>query len=108
MHHAVESISPSSLTSRKILIVDDDRLNRRILAAILEPEGFQVTEADSGEMALELYPQISPDLVLLDVVLPGINGFDLCRAVAQMGRSRLRGEQIVSCTRLASVQLPRM
>lgn len=79
MHHAVESISPSSLTSRKILIVDDDRLNRRILAAILEPEGFQVTEADSGEMALELYPQIAPDLVLLDVVLPGINGFDACR-----------------------------
>jgi signal transduction histidine kinase len=76
---AVDSIPPSTRSGRKILIVDDERLNRRILAGILEPEGFEVTEADSGEKALELYPQVAPDLVLLDVVLPGINGFDACR-----------------------------
>jgi signal transduction histidine kinase len=76
---AVDSIPPSTRSGRKILIVDDERLNRRILAGILEPEGFEVTEADSGEKALELYPLVAPDLVLLDVVLPGINGFDACR-----------------------------
>ena len=76
---AVDSIPPSTRPGRKILIVDDERLNRRILAGILEPEGFEVTEADSGEKALELYPLVAPDLVLLDVVLPGINGFDACR-----------------------------
>ena len=75
----MESIPPSTRAGRKILIVDDERLNRRILAGILEPEGFEVTEADSGEKALELYPLVAPDLVLLDVVLPGINGFDACR-----------------------------
>ena len=79
IQNAVESIPPSTRAGRKILIVDDERLNRRILAGILEPEGFEVTEADSGEKALELYPLVAPDLVLLNVVLPGINGFDACR-----------------------------
>jgi two-component system, sensor histidine kinase and response regulator len=64
---------------RKILVVDDDRLNRRILSRILLPEGFEVIEAESGENALDLYPRCNPDLVLLDVLLPGINGFAVCR-----------------------------
>jgi len=50
-------------------VVDDDRLNRRILSRILLPEGFEVIEADSGENALELYTSSTPDLVLLDVLL---------------------------------------
>ncbi len=54
MQSAAENIPPSTRAGRKILIVDDDRLNRRILAGILEPEGFEVTEADSGEKAVEL------------------------------------------------------
>jgi signal transduction histidine kinase len=74
-----ESSQVVDLTGRRILVVDDDRLNRRILAGILLPEGFQVIEADSGEKALELYGEVWPDLVLLDVVLPGINGFEACR-----------------------------
>jgi signal transduction histidine kinase len=74
-----ESNQVVDLTGRRILVVDDDRLNRRILAGILLPEGFQVIEADSGEKALELYGEVWPDLVLLDVVLPGINGFEACR-----------------------------
>ena len=65
--------------SRKILVVDDDRLNRRILSRILLPEGFEAIEADSGENALELYAQKNPDLVLLDVMLPGMDGFAVCR-----------------------------
>jgi two-component system, sensor histidine kinase and response regulator len=68
-----------SLSGRKILVVDDDRVNVRILSAILKKEGFQVAEADSGERALEVYAQFLPDLVLLDVVLPGIDGFKTCR-----------------------------
>ena len=69
----------SKLKGRKILIIDDDRLNIRILASILQNEGFIITEADSGERALELYEEIKPDLVLMDVVLPGIDGFAACR-----------------------------
>lgn len=69
------------LKGRKILIVDDDRLNARILRGILKPEGYEVTDVDSGEATLETYPKFEPDLVLLDVVLPGINGFETCRTL---------------------------
>jgi signal transduction histidine kinase len=67
------------LRGKKILVVDDDRLNRRLFAAILRPEGCEVIEADTGERGLELYALVPPDLVLLDVMLPGMNGFDACR-----------------------------
>ena len=67
------------LKDRKILVVDDDRLNARILGSILKPEGYVVADADSGEAALDLYAKFQPDLVLLDVILPGINGFETCR-----------------------------
>lgn len=71
--------APFQLTGRKILIVDDDRLNLRILAGILKGEGYALAEADSGEKALDLYASFRPDLVLLDVMLPGIDGFETCR-----------------------------
>jgi len=71
--------SLESLAGRKILIVDDDRLNVRILSSILRSEGFDVAEADSGEHALEAYAKFLPDLVLLDVVMGGIDGLETCR-----------------------------
>jgi two-component system sensor histidine kinase/response regulator len=74
-----DTIRPAELIGRRILIVDDDRLNLRILSRILQAEGFETSEADSGEKALEVYAQAKPDLVLLDVVLPGINGLEACR-----------------------------
>lgn len=69
------------LAGRRILIVDDDRLNVRILTSILGPEGYELKAAHSGEEALELYETFKPDLVLLDVVMPGINGFETCRTL---------------------------
>ncbi|MBW7895000.1 MAG: hybrid sensor histidine kinase/response regulator [Opitutaceae bacterium] len=67
------------LEGRKILVVDDDRLNIRILQGMLKGEGYAVFEATTGEQALEVYQMQHPDLVLLDVMLPGINGFETCR-----------------------------
>jgi signal transduction histidine kinase len=78
------SSSPISLHGRKILIVDDDRMNLRILGGILRQDGFELAEARSGEQALELYAQFQPDLVLLDVMMPGINGFETCRRLKQL------------------------
>lgn len=63
----------------KILLVDDDRLNIRILRSMLQNEGYVLAEADSAETALAVYDVFQPDLVLLDVLLPGMSGFDACR-----------------------------
>jgi two-component system sensor histidine kinase/response regulator len=76
-----EEPSKSALAGRRILIVDDDRLNVRILASILKPEGYEIAEAHSGEDALVLYEEFKPDLVLLDVIMPGISGFETCRTL---------------------------
>ena len=79
MENPIELPQISPPKGRKILVVDDERLNQRILAAILKPEGYEIIEADSAEKALELYALENPDLVLMDVLLPGINGFAACR-----------------------------
>ena len=73
--------SRPELAGRRILIVDDDRLNVRILTSILKPEGYELQAAHSGEEAIEVYEQFKPDLVLLDVVMPGISGFEACRTL---------------------------
>lgn len=71
----------SPLRGRKILIVDDDRLNIRILGGILRAEGYLLGDASSGEQALEIYDGFKPNLVLLDVMMPGIDGFETCRRI---------------------------
>jgi two-component system sensor histidine kinase/response regulator len=70
---------PPDLKGRKILIVDDDRLNIRILAGILKSEGYVLGDANTGEKAIEVYASFKPHLVLLDVMMPGIDGFETCR-----------------------------
>lgn len=70
---------PLDLKGRKILVVDDDRLNIRILGGILKSEGYVLAEAATGERALEVYAEFKPHLVLLDVMMPGIDGFETCR-----------------------------
>lgn len=78
------SSAASSLKGCKILIADDDRLNIRILAGILTRDGYVVANADSGEKALQLYPEFKPNLVLLDVMMPGIDGFETCRQLKSL------------------------
>jgi len=76
--------SARELGGRRILIVDDDRLNLRILRRILETEGYVLADAASGEQALVTYEQFQPDLVLLDVMMPGIDGFETCRELKRL------------------------
>ncbi|MGV6803223.1 MAG: PP2C family protein-serine/threonine phosphatase [Ruegeria sp.] len=64
---------------QRVLVVDDSRLQRRILVASLEKWGFLVYEAESGEEAIELCKQALPDLVLSDWVMPGMGGLEFCR-----------------------------
>ena len=59
----------------RILIVDDERLNRQLLEVMLEPEGYHFLTAVGGEEALAIVAQQLPDLVLLDVMMPGLDGY---------------------------------
>lgn len=63
----------------RVLIVDDDEIIRKLLRRVLERSGFVIDEAASGEQALEQIEQNPPDLILLDVVMDGIDGFQTCR-----------------------------
>lgn len=64
-----------------ILITDDDAIILRSLRRVLEREEFQVSEAISGSQALQLIPEVRPDLLVLDIVMPEMSGIELCRRV---------------------------
>ena len=67
----------------RILLVDDEPRNVRLLAAVLEADGFTVTSASSGPEMLERVRADSPDLVLLDVHMRGMNGYEVCRRLRE-------------------------
>lgn len=74
----------------KILIVDDSSLSRRMLRAILAPAGHEVVEASDGLVALERYALDQPDLVLLDLVMAGMDGFEVLEKIRQLdGEARV-------------------
>jgi class 3 adenylate cyclase/CheY-like chemotaxis protein len=70
-------------TQERILVVDDVPANVRLLEAILVPSGFAVSSASSGPEALELVAAELPDLVLLDVQMAGMNGYEVCRRIRE-------------------------
>jgi putative two-component system response regulator len=67
----------------KILVVDDSLLTRSLAIDLLSAEGYEVLEADSGATALESAVQSKPDLILLDVLMPQMNGYEVCRRLKQ-------------------------
>lgn len=64
-----------------MLTVEDDERIRSAVKLALEDEGWTVDEAESGEAAIELFNRNAPDVVLIDIMLPGIDGFELCRTL---------------------------
>src|SRR5215203_3006412 len=71
-------LMPEEIT---ILAVDDQPQNLRLLEAVLAPRGYRLVTASSGEQAMEQLSQADPDLVLLDIVMPGIDGYEVCRRI---------------------------
>ena len=71
------------MTISSILIVDDSPTDRQHLSSMLSKNGFKVTTADSAEDALAKVKQQRPDLVLMDVVMPGQNGFQATRTLSR-------------------------
>lgn len=64
-----------------VLIVDDDPTAREALVAILEGEGYELQQAKDGRQALHVLEQLQPDLILLDVMMPALDGFEVCRRI---------------------------
>lgn len=70
----------------KILLVDDDHKNSLLLKRFIEAEGYEVSYADNGLAGLELYRAVRPDLILLDINMPGLDGFEMARIVRRSDR----------------------
>jgi predicted signal transduction protein with EAL and GGDEF domain/FixJ family two-component response regulator len=68
----------------KVLLVDDDEVNLLLTSIALRERGFAITEATSGESALALLASWQPDVVVLDALMPGMNGFDTCRELREL------------------------
>ncbi|KGF73483.1 metal-dependent phosphohydrolase [Neosynechococcus sphagnicola sy1] len=73
----------------RILVVDDHPSSRLTAVALLSVEGYNVLEAESGVAALSAVLEINPDLILLDVMMPGMDGFEVCRRLKQDEQTRL-------------------
>ena len=70
---------PVNLRGATILVVDDTDANRAVLCQLLDSQGYTVAAAPSGEIALKLVQSDPPELILLDVIMPGLGGFETCR-----------------------------
>ncbi|PAT12932.1 MtrAB system response regulator MtrA [Corynebacterium hadale] len=65
----------------KILVVDDDPAINEMLTIVLEAEGFRTASVQDGAEAVDAFHSFDPDLILLDLMLPGVNGIDICREI---------------------------
>ncbi|MDJ0782514.1 MAG: response regulator [Desulfosarcinaceae bacterium] len=87
-HHTVHEDATHAAKGR-ILVVDDNALNRKLIQALLTSQHYEVTTADGGEAALKLAREINFDLVLLDVMMPGMDGYEVCRRLKDSDRTRM-------------------
>ncbi len=78
-------MTPTETSLGTILVVDDQSANRRVVSALLEREGYRVVAAGSGEEALASYEASEPDLILLDMMMPGMDGFEVLQALKDRG-----------------------
>ena len=81
---------------KKILIVDDSPTERHVLNDMLTKAGYEVVASDNGEDAIQKAKSVQPDLILMDVVMPGLNGFQATRAISRDPETR--SIPIILCT----------
>ena len=85
-----------AMAIRKILIVDDSPTERHVLNDMLTKAGYEVVTSDNGEDAILKAKSQKPDLILMDVVMPGLNGFQATRAISRDPETR--AIPIILCT----------
>ena len=71
---------------KKILLVDDDLKNSMLLKRFIEAEGYEVVYASNGKVGLELYRDVHPELILLDINMPEMNGFEVAQTIRETDR----------------------
>ena len=84
------------MTIQKILLVDDSRTDLHYLADLLTRRGFFVRTAENGDEAMRRLGEETPDLILMDVVMPGQNGFQLTRTITR--DPRFQNVPVIMCT----------
>ncbi len=80
--------SAPAVVPHKILIVDDTPANLGVIVESLEDRGFRVVVAQDGEEGLQRADFVQPDLILLDVMMPGLDGFEVCRRLKALASTR--------------------
>ena len=84
------------MTIRSILLVDDSRTELHVLSDLLVRQGYRVRTAENGDEALRRIAEEKPDLILMDVVMPGLNGFQLTRTITR--DPRYADVPVIMCT----------
>jgi len=77
-------ITPASPDAPIVLVVEDDKISRLMLRQVLEREGYHVEEATDGMQAVSTYERLLPDLILMDAVMPVMDGFEACAAIKKL------------------------
>lgn len=81
---------------KKILVVDDSPTERHVIVELLTKNGYAVVTADSGEHGVAAAKSEHPDLILMDVVMPGMNGYQACRTITR--DEATRHIPVIMCT----------
>lgn len=77
MEYIISNMEQQEKKTATILVVDDDPVIRGLIKSVFLNKDFNVVEADSGEMALEILPDVMPDIILLDIIMGGMDGFEV-------------------------------
>ena len=84
-----QPVPPAASADGTILVVDDNATSRQVLAALLRKAGYQVLTAATGQQAIQVLKQQLPDLIMLDILMPGLDGFELCNQLRAEGRTQV-------------------
>ncbi len=84
MNRSADWADEDPLAQARVLLVDDDEVNLLLTSIALRERGFAITEATSGERAIELLGEWLPDVVVLDALMPGLDGFETCKALREL------------------------
>ena len=85
MEHSPEGGRVMKENEARVLVVEDEAASRLLIQTVLVRSGFQVVAVESGEAALAAFQEQTPDIVTLDLALPGMDGFEVCRTLRAMG-----------------------